>query len=96
MLSEGREHVDGAGEGGELGAAGGDAKRGLELLRVAEPPVVPPPARGWAACSWRLRGTGARQPEEWGDGARGWRKRWGGVGGRWWRHPARCGTAGGR
>ena len=50
MLSEGREHVDGAGEGGELGAAGGDAKRGLELLRVAEPPVVAPrPADGLPA-----------------------------------------------
>jgi hypothetical protein len=48
MLSEGRERVDGADEGGELEAAGGGTRRGLELLRVAEPPAADPrgPAHG--------------------------------------------------
>ena len=50
MLGEGRVRVDGADEGGELEAAGGGTRRGLELLRVAEPPAADPRGQEPAEC----------------------------------------------
>ena len=71
MLSEGRERVDGADEGGELEAAGSGTRRGLELLRVAEPPAADPRGPAHGGCGEQEHSSQRSGGTERADGAGG-------------------------